>query len=119
TVTAAGPTPSPSPSPTPPANVTVWIAGDSTVATGGPCPIGWGGQFDALFDNRVTVVNSAVGGRSIRTWLYDVAATMDGTGECVLNVDASGQTILQARWTAMLNGMKSGDYLLIQFGIND
>lgn len=116
-VVTAGP--APSPSPTPPANITVWIAGDSTVANGGPCPIGWGGQFDPLFDSRVTVVNSAVAGRSIRTWLYDVLTTMDSTGECVLNVNASGQTIIQARWTAMLNGMKAGDYLLIQFGIND
>jgi lysophospholipase L1-like esterase len=101
-------------------NVTVWIAGDSTVATGGPsCPFGWGGQFDPLFDSRVSVVNSAVAGRSIRTWLYDVSNNMDASGECVLNTDSTGQPIIQAHWTAMLNGMKSGDYLLIQFGIND
>jgi lysophospholipase L1-like esterase len=101
-------------------NLTVWIAGDSTVATGGPsCPFGWGGQFDPLFDSRVTVVNSAVAGRSIRTWLYDVSDNMDSSGECILNTDSTGQPIVQAHWTAMLNGMKSGDYLFVQFGIND
>ena len=32
------------------APVTVWIAGDSTVANGSsPCPIGWGGPFPMLF----------------------------------------------------------------------
>jgi lysophospholipase L1-like esterase len=100
-------------------NLTVWIAGDSTVATGGPCPIGWGGQFKALFNTKVLVTNSAVAGRSVRTWLYDVQDTMDSAGECNLGQDAQGNPTLQARWTAMLTGMKSGDYLFIQFGIND
>ncbi len=100
--------------------VTIWIAGDSTVANGSsPCPIGWGGQLAPYFDDQVTVVNSAVGGRSVRTWLYDVQSVMDGTGECVLTLDASGQPVLQARWQAMLDRMKAGDYLFIQFGIND
>jgi lysophospholipase L1-like esterase len=101
------------------ANITLWIAGDSTVATGGPCPIGWGGVFDPLFNDRVSVTNSAVGGRSVRTWLYNVATTMDSTGECELARDASGNPTIQSRWQAMLTGMKAGDYLFIQFGIND
>ncbi|HYP99502.1 MAG TPA: GDSL-type esterase/lipase family protein [Polyangiaceae bacterium] len=100
-------------------NITIWIAGDSTVANGGPCPIGWGGQFKALFNAKVAVTNSAVGGRSVRTWLYDVQDTKDSAGECNLGKDAQGNPTVQARWTAMLNGMKSGDYLFIQFGIND
>lgn len=100
--------------------ITVWIAGDSTVANGStPCPRGWGGHFGQLFNSGVTVTNSAVGGRSVRTWLFDVQSIMDSTGECVLTLDAAGQPILQARWQAMLAGMKSGDYLFIQFGIND
>jgi lysophospholipase L1-like esterase len=102
--------------------ITIWIAGDSTVATKGgtPCPIGWGGQFEVNFDDRVTVVNSAVGGRSVRTWLYDVQTTKDqASGECVLGLDAGGEPTLQQRWKDMLEGMKSGDYLFIQFGIND
>ena len=102
----------------------VWIAGDSTVASNGgnPCPIGWGGPFPTLFGPGVTVTNSAVGGRSVRTWLYNVQTVMDATGECVLDKDASGDPTLQSRWQAMLNatsGMKTGDYLFIQFGIND
>jgi lysophospholipase L1-like esterase len=97
------------------ANITVWIAGDSTVANGStPCPIGWGGQFMSHFNNKVTVSNRAVGGRSVQTWLYDVSSTLGTNGECVL----SSTTFLDA-WTAMLAGMKTGDYLFIQFGIND
>lgn len=101
-------------------NITVWLAGDSTVAKGNtPCPVGWGAAFDALFDERVTVRNSAVGGRSVRTWLYNVRTTMDASGECELERDAKGEPTLQARWQTMLNEMKPGDYLFIQFGIND
>jgi lysophospholipase L1-like esterase len=106
---------------TPPsANITVWLAGDSTVATGGAaCPIGWGRDFATYFDSRVTVQNLAVGGRSVRTWLYDVQSTLGGDGECRLTTDAAGAPVLQARWQTMLSGMKQGDYLFIQFGIND
>jgi lysophospholipase L1-like esterase len=101
-------------------NVTVWLAGDSTMANGQtPCPVGWGKAFDQLFNDKVTVTNSAAGGRSIRTWLYNVGQTMDGTGECVLELDGSGEPTLQSRWTAMLSDMKAADYLFIQFGIND
>ena len=75
-----------------------------------------------LFGAAVTVKNSAVGGRSVRTWLYNVQTTMDASGECVLAEDANGNPTLQSRWSAMLDatsGMKTGDYLFIQFGIND
>jgi len=100
--------------------ITIWIAGDSTVATGSaPCPIGWGGLFKPFFNNQVTVTNSAIAGRSVRTWLYFPELTMDATGECILPLDASGNPQIQPRWQAMLTGMKAGDYLFIQFGIND
>jgi lysophospholipase L1-like esterase len=98
----------------------VWLAGDSTMANPqSTCPVGWGSQFDALFNDSVTVVNNAVSGRSIQTWLYEsnVTNTKDSSGECVV----SPQTYAQ-RWQNMLdatNGMHSGDWLLIQFGIND
>lgn len=98
----------------------MWLAGDSTVANGNtPCPVGWGKAFDALFDERITVVNAAVGGRSVRTWLYDVQATKEASGECVRTLDSNQAPVLQQRWKDMLSGMKEGDYLLIQFGIND
>ena len=97
------------------ANITVWLAGDSTMATGGPsCPIGWGGKFQPHFNSHATVVNNAISGTSINDWLYSVSTTLGADGECVLN-----NTTFQPGWTAMLNGMKTGDYLLIQFGIND
>jgi len=101
--------------------VTLWIAGDSTVANGQtPCPRGWGGVIAARFDARVRVNNAAVGGRSVHTWLYEVGQETDeATGECTLARDANGAPRLQARWQTMLDGMKPGDYLLIQFGIND
>src|SRR6185369_7774778 len=59
------------------------------------------------------------GGRSVHTWLYNVQQTMDASGECELELDQNGDPVLQSRWTQMLNGMKAGDYLFIQFGIND
>ena len=101
-------------------DITIWLAGDSTVAKGNtPCPVGWGAGFQALFKPEAKVVNNAVGGRSVRTWLYEVQTAMDSTGECALNKDSAGEPVLQMRWQAMLDGMKSGDYLFIQFGIND
>jgi lysophospholipase L1-like esterase len=113
------PTPTTPPTQSP---LTVWLAGDSTVAnpaSSGACPVGWGNQFASYFNSNVTVVNSAIGGRSIQTWLYDpnVTSTMNSAGECVVS-----PATYSTRWQAMLNastGMKSGDYLFIQFGIND
>ncbi|MFJ8596919.1 GDSL-type esterase/lipase family protein [Streptomyces sp. NPDC093598] len=101
--------------------VTVWLAGDSTMANPGSarCPVGWGSQFDALFNADVTVRNQAVGGRSIQTWMYEgnVSSTKGADGECRLT-----SSTYSSRWQSMLNagtGMKAGDYLFIQFGIND
>lgn len=102
------------------ATVRVWLAGDSTMADPkSSCPVGWGSRFDALFNDQVTVVNKAVSGRSIQTWLYEsnVTGTKNSAGECVVSPNAFAQ-----RWRDMLdpaNGMKPGDYLVIQFGIND
>jgi lysophospholipase L1-like esterase len=100
--------------------VTVWLAGDSTMANpGATCPVGWGSQFGALFDAGVTVNNRAVAGRSIQTWLYEgnVTTVKDSSGECVVS-----PATYSTRWQEMLNtstGLKAGDYLIIQFGIND
>jgi lysophospholipase L1-like esterase len=47
----------------------------------------------------------------------NVTSTMNSSGECTLS-----STAYSPRWTAMLDastGFKSGDYLVIQFGIND
>ncbi len=100
--------------------ITLWIAGDSTVANGNtPCPTGWGKVFEPLFNDLVTVVNSAIGGRSVRNWLYSVSDTLGADGECVINTDAGGAPVIQSHWQAMLDGMSTGDYLFVQFGIND
>ncbi|GIF26582.1 lysophospholipase L1-like esterase [Actinoplanes tereljensis] len=112
-------TPTPTPTATAAAPVKVWMAGDSTMMNASTCPIGWGSQFAPYFNSNVTVQNSAVGGRSIQTWLYEgnVTTTKNAAGECTLS-----STAYSSRWTAMLDastGFKTGDYLVIQFGIND
>lgn len=102
------------------AKIKVWMAGDSTMADPkSTCPVGWGSRFGRLFTDDVTVVNKAVSGRSVQTWLYEsnVTGTKDSTGECVVNPKTYAQ-----RWLDMLdpvNGMHAGDYLVVQFGIND
>jgi lysophospholipase L1-like esterase len=96
------------------------MAGDSTMQEcSSACPCGWGSRFDKLFDADVTVVNRAVGGRSVGTWLYEgaVSTSKDASGECTLT-----SSNYAARWNEMLDstsGMQAGDYLFIQFGIND
>lgn len=100
--------------------LTIWLAGDSTMANGNtPCPTGWGKHLGALFNEHTTVRNSAAGGRSVRTWMYNVTTEMGADGECVLQRDGQGNPTLQPRWQEMLDEMKPGDALLIQFGIND
>jgi lysophospholipase L1-like esterase len=99
--------------------VTVWMAGDSTMSGSGCTGGGWGTQFASVFNSSVKVVNSSVAGRSIQTWLYDpnVGAMDPATGECTVSPKT-----YNPRWTAMLDantGMKPGDYLFIEFGIND
>lgn len=97
--------------------ITVWLAGDSTMQPcSTACPCGWGSQFQSYLNANATVVNSGSGGRSIQTWLYDpnVTTTMGTDGECVVSPKTYA-----TRWQAMLDGMKAGDYLFIEFGIND
>lgn len=79
--------------------VTVFLAGDSTMApkleTKRP-ETGWGEQLQKHFDEkRVRVDNHAANGRSTRTF------------------------ISEGRWQALIGKVKAGDYVLIQFGHND
>ncbi|MFI6506362.1 SGNH/GDSL hydrolase family protein [Streptosporangium sp. NPDC050855] len=103
-----------------PGRTTVWLAGDSTVAgSSGGTIVGWGRELGGYLTADAGVVNSAIGGRSVQTWLYEsaVTGTKNSTGECVLS-----STAYSTRWQAMLDastGMKAGDHLFIQFGIND
>jgi lysophospholipase L1-like esterase len=79
--------------------VTVFIAGDSTAApkleTKRP-ETGWGEQLQKHFDEkRVRIDNQAANGRSTRTF------------------------ISEGRWQALIDKVRAGDYVLIQFGHND
>ena len=99
------------------ATTTVWMAGDSTMANpSSTCPVGWATEFDGQFHTNIVVNNLAVAGRSIQTWLYEggVTSNKNSAGECVLS-----STTPSTRWQQTLTGMKAGDYLFIQFGIND
>ncbi|MBE6849514.1 MAG: GDSL family lipase [Ruminococcus sp.] len=79
-------------------DVTIYIAGDSTVQTyrASYAPQqGWGAYLGNYFDQSVAVSNHAIAGRSSKSF-YD-----------------------NGRLDTILNEIKEGDYLLVQFGIND
>jgi lysophospholipase L1-like esterase len=79
-----------------PALPTLWVASDSTAANGGPNATGWGVPLPDYFDlTKINVVNRARGGRSSRTF------------------------ITEGLWDKLLEGVKAGDFVLIQFGHND
>lgn len=74
---------------------TLWIAGDSTVKSNAPMR-GWGQDLGKFFDPaKINVVNHAIGGRSSRTFYTE------------------------GRWQKLLDGVKPGDWVVIQFGHND
>lgn len=74
---------------------TLFIVGDSTLKSNAPMR-GWGQELGQFFDqNKLNVVNRAIGGRSSRTFQYE------------------------GRWEKVLAELKKGDFVLIQFGHND
>ncbi|MCM1226295.1 MAG: GDSL-type esterase/lipase family protein [Clostridium sp.] len=91
--------PNQDPVPDPPSNdPVVYIAGDSTVQTyrASAAPQqGWGAYLNDYLPENYTVSNHAIAGRSSKSF-YD-----------------------NGRLDTILNEMKAGDYLLVQFGIND
>lgn len=83
-------------SPMEPAKPTLVIIGDSTVHNRTRGQLGWGDVLDAWFDSsRITITNRALGGRSSRTFLTE------------------------GLWAKALADVKSGDFILMQFGHND
>lgn len=80
-----------------PALPTIFIAGDSTAQMHTDLPVqGWGVPFADYFNPaKVNIANRARGGRSSRTF------------------------ITEGHWDNLLAEVKSGDYVLIQFGHND
>jgi lysophospholipase L1-like esterase len=76
---------------------TFHIAGDSTVRSGGGSGNwGWGERITPFFDtNKINIVNHAIAGRSARTFYTD------------------------GHWERTIATIKSGDFLIVQFGTND
>jgi lysophospholipase L1-like esterase len=82
----------------PPKHITVYLAGDSTMANKevkAYPETGWGMPFYAFFDSTVTVDNRAKNGLSTKTFI-------------------NGNL-----WQSITQNLKEGDYVLIQFGHND
>lgn len=74
---------------------TLFIVGDSTLKSNAPMR-GWGQELGQFFDqNKLNVVNRAIGGRSSRTFQNE------------------------GRWEKVLAELKPGDFVVIQFGHND
>ena len=91
------------PDPSTGGKTTVYIAGDSTVQTynqrsrdqtGGPIQ-GWGAFLADYMTENVTIANHALAGRSSKSF-YD-----------------------QGRLQTILDNIQAGDYLMVQFAIND
>ena len=81
-------------------NPVFYIIGDSTVkngdGTGKNNQMGWGTVITPFFDTtKIDVRNHAIGGRSSRTFITD------------------------GRWDKILETLKKGDYVIMQFGHND
>jgi len=73
---------------------TIYVVGDSTAKNADHR--GWGDPFADYFDlTKVNVTNSAIAGRSARTYFNE------------------------GRWEAVRQNLKAGDSVLIQFGHND
>lgn len=76
----------------------IYLAGDSTMCNYSEKQApqqGWGNALPALSAQGVTVSNQAIGGRSVKSFRNE------------------------QRWQRLLEQVKEGDYVLIQFGHND
>lgn len=117
------------------APLTIWIAGDSTVQSyaagntlgvGGRELEGWGQELGPFFNDKVTISNQAIGGRSVAFFMWAVQRDSAGSYLCVdsngtpqYELDSQGNRIDTAQWARIKTGIKPGDFLLIQFGTND
>ena len=97
---------------------TLWLAGDSTVQTykADQAPMeGWGQRIGQFFTSAITVNNQALGGRSTRTFMFNnVKCVNDRVTYTGGKPDEAG-----TRWERIKANLKTGDYLMIQFGHND
>ncbi|MGD1086616.1 MAG: rhamnogalacturonan acetylesterase [Verrucomicrobiota bacterium] len=74
--------------------ITVFVLGDSTV-TDQPSGGSWGQEFTRWFKPEVAVANHAESGETLKGFLKE------------------------RRWDKVLDSMKAGDYVIIEFGCND
>jgi lysophospholipase L1-like esterase len=78
--------------------ISVFLVGDSTMAQKDQNRFpetGWGMKLQQFFNDKVIVKNHAVNGRSTKSF------------------------IAEGKWQKVLNDLKKGDYVFIQFGHND
>lgn len=78
--------------------IKVYMVGDSTMANKAANKFpetGWGQVFNEYFNNNVTILNHAQNGRSTKSFINE------------------------KRWQAVLDSLKQGDYVFIEFGHND
>lgn len=78
--------------------IRIFLAGDSTMQTykEDETPMrGWGQYLDRFFNDELSVVNKAIGGRSSRTFIEE------------------------ERWKGIVDQLQKGDFVFIQFGHND
>ena len=84
---------------TTPRTTTIFIIGDSTAAnkdiSGGKQERGWGMVLQCFFDDNILIDNHAVNGRSSLSFINE------------------------GRWDKVLEKLRPGDYVIIQFGHND
>lgn len=93
---------------------TIYLAGDSTVKTyeDGQYIAGWGQYLSLFFDEEITVVNAAHGGRSSRSFINEGRLyNIDDPDYSYKFSQNGGQSIEDC--------IKEGDFLFIQFGHND
>lgn len=78
---------------------TIFVIGDSTAAnkdiSGGKQERGWAMVLQSYFDDNILIDNHAVNGRSSKSFINE------------------------GRWDKVLEKLKPGDYVIIQFGHND
>src|SRR5436853_563774 len=75
---------------------TLYIIGDSTVHNTGAGLVGWGDCIGEFFDtSKINIQNRAIAGRSSRTFMTE------------------------GRWDKIMETLKPGDFVLMQFGHND
>jgi lysophospholipase L1-like esterase len=79
--------------------LTIYTIGDSTMANKDTAENnperGWGQMLSQFFDDRVTIDNRALNGRSTKSFIDE------------------------GQWKKVLDSLKTGDYVFIQFGHND